>query len=162
MLDHLKPVPRKECEIERYFKNAEELDICFYKNRDEKTTVTQKGKQAPVKSATYLTAKIKRDKADMEVPIKTVLTDHYPNMGVTENQKIAGEPEFGEEPQDDTIEVQRAKKKARVASCGVGFDWLRSKVSTNKRRTKIEDYNLDLTYITNRIIACGFPAGNYE
>lgn len=105
LLDHLKPAPRKECEIERYFKSAEELDICFYKDRDEKTTVTQKGKQAPVKSSTYFTAKIKRDKTELEVPIKTVLTDHYPNMGVTENQKIAGEPEFGEEPQDDNIEV---------------------------------------------------------
>lgn len=42
------------------------------------------------------------------------------------------------------------------------MDWVRSIVSTNKNRTKAGKYNLDLTYITNRIIACGFPAEGFE
>jgi len=35
-------------------------------------------------------------------------------------------------------------------------------VSTNKVRLAAGKYNLDLTYITNRIIACGFPAEGFE
>ena len=31
-------------------------------------------------------------------------------------------------------------------------------MSTNKTRLQIDDFNLDMTYITNRIIACGLPA----
>ena len=42
------------------------------------------------------------------------------------------------------------------------MDWVRSIVSTNKNRTKAGKYNLDLTYITNRIIAYGFPAEGFE
>jgi phosphatidylinositol-3,4,5-trisphosphate 3-phosphatase/dual-specificity protein phosphatase PTEN len=41
-------------------------------------------------------------------------------------------------------------------------NWLRKLVSTNKKRLENESYNLDLTYITNRIIACGFPAEGFE
>ena len=42
------------------------------------------------------------------------------------------------------------------------FDAIREKVSTNKFRFHDKDFNLDLTYITNRIIACGFPADGLE
>jgi len=42
------------------------------------------------------------------------------------------------------------------------MNWIRKKVSTNKTRLVADGYNLDLTYITNRIIACGFPADGYE
>ena len=42
------------------------------------------------------------------------------------------------------------------------MDRIRTIVSTNKRRLINEDFNLDLTYITNRIIACGYPAENFE
>jgi phosphatidylinositol-3,4,5-trisphosphate 3-phosphatase/dual-specificity protein phosphatase PTEN len=41
-------------------------------------------------------------------------------------------------------------------------NWIRKLVSTNKRRLAVEGYNLDLTYITNRVIACGFPADGLE
>ena len=44
-------------------------------------------------------------------------------------------------------------------TCCRCFEWIRSKVSTNKRRfTTKEGYSLDLSYVTNRIIALGFPA----
>ena len=39
---------------------------------------------------------------------------------------------------------------------------MRALVSTNKNRLKAGEFNLDLTYITNRIIACGFPAEGFE
>ncbi len=35
-------------------------------------------------------------------------------------------------------------------------------MSTNKNRLVAGDYNIDLTYITNRIIAFGFPAEGVE
>ena len=42
------------------------------------------------------------------------------------------------------------------------MDWVRAIVSTNKKRLKTGNFNLDLTYITNRIIACGYPAEGFE
>ena len=35
-------------------------------------------------------------------------------------------------------------------------------MSTTKFRFQNSEFNLDLTYITNRIIACGFPAEGIE
>lgn len=40
--------------------------------------------------------------------------------------------------------------------------WIKEKVSTNKNRLYVGKYNLDLTYITNRIIASGYPATGFE
>ena len=39
---------------------------------------------------------------------------------------------------------------------------LRQLVSGNRRRLKAEDYNLDLTYITSRIIAMSYPSSGVE
>jgi phosphatidylinositol-3,4,5-trisphosphate 3-phosphatase and dual-specificity protein phosphatase PTEN len=44
----------------------------------------------------------------------------------------------------------------------INTNWLREKVSTNKIRMNKDGFNLDLTYITNRVIACGFPAVGIE
>lgn len=38
------------------------------------------------------------------------------------------------------------------------MNYLRKVVSGNRRRFKDEDYDLDITYITPRIIAMSFPA----
>ena len=42
--------------------------------------------------------------------------------------------------------------------------WLKTLVSQNRKRYKDDDVNLDLTYITDRVVAMGFPApeGNVE
>lgn len=42
------------------------------------------------------------------------------------------------------------------------MDWLRKIVSGKRRRFESADYNLDITYITNRIIAMSFPASGFE
>lgn len=40
-------------------------------------------------------------------------------------------------------------------------NWVRTKVSKNKNRFVADGYNLDLTYITNCVIAMGFPADGF-
>jgi phosphatidylinositol-3,4,5-trisphosphate 3-phosphatase and dual-specificity protein phosphatase PTEN len=42
------------------------------------------------------------------------------------------------------------------------FDWLRRIVAGAKNRMVTEKYDLDLTYITTRIIAMAFPASGFE
>ncbi|MDR3549599.1 MAG: hypothetical protein P4M11_15245 [Candidatus Pacebacteria bacterium] len=42
------------------------------------------------------------------------------------------------------------------------MDFLRNMVSGNRKRYKQNGYDLDLTYITERIIAMSFPASNFE
>ncbi|CDW87066.1 phosphatidylinositol--trisphosphate 3-phosphatase [Stylonychia lemnae] len=42
------------------------------------------------------------------------------------------------------------------------MDWLRKIVSGNRRRFEDPQYNLDITYITNRILAMSFPATGFE
>ncbi len=42
------------------------------------------------------------------------------------------------------------------------MDILRTKVSGSKNRYKDNHYNLDLTYITPRVIAMAFPASGFE
>ena len=41
-------------------------------------------------------------------------------------------------------------------------DGIKELVSKKKQRYKEEGYNLDLSYITDRLIAMGFPAQNFE
>lgn len=42
------------------------------------------------------------------------------------------------------------------------FDWLRKIVAGPKNRTISEHYDLDLTYITENIIAMAYPAIGFE
>lgn len=42
------------------------------------------------------------------------------------------------------------------------MDWLRSKVSGKRNRLKEDGFNLDITYITDRILAMSFPASGLE
>ena len=48
---------------------------------------------------------------------------------------------------------------AKMAAFSIGIKEL---VSKKKQRYKGEGYNLDLSYITDRLIAMGFPAQNFE
>jgi phosphatidylinositol-3,4,5-trisphosphate 3-phosphatase/dual-specificity protein phosphatase PTEN len=41
------------------------------------------------------------------------------------------------------------------------MDYIREKVSGSKNRYKDEKFNLDLTYITFRLIAMSFPADKF-
>ena len=42
------------------------------------------------------------------------------------------------------------------------MDWLRKIVSGKRNRFQDEKYNLDITYITNRVLAMSFPASGVE
>lgn len=42
------------------------------------------------------------------------------------------------------------------------MDWLRKIVSGNRRRYEDKKYDLDITYITNRVVAMSFPASGFE
>ena len=42
------------------------------------------------------------------------------------------------------------------------MNWLRKKVSGKRCRFKDSNYDLDITYITDRILAMSFPASGFE
>lgn len=42
------------------------------------------------------------------------------------------------------------------------MNYIREKISGKKNRLKQNNYNLDMTYITNRIIAMAYPASGFE
>jgi len=42
------------------------------------------------------------------------------------------------------------------------MDWLRKIVSGKRRRFNDTKYDLDITYITNRVLAMSFPASGFE
>ncbi len=42
------------------------------------------------------------------------------------------------------------------------MDWLRKIVSGKRNRFKDKNYNLDITYITHRVMAMSFPASGME
>ena len=42
------------------------------------------------------------------------------------------------------------------------MDWLRKIVSGKRNRFKDEDFNLDITYVTKRVLGMSFPASGVE
>ena len=42
------------------------------------------------------------------------------------------------------------------------MDWLRKIVSGKRKRFQDEKYDLDITYITDRVLAMSFPASGFE
>ncbi len=76
----------------------------------------------------------------------------------------ASKPEMFRRIETKEIKEQTEPKKGTNLCSKLAFstNWIRKLVSTNKRRLAVEGYNLDLTYITNRVIACGFPAEGLE
>jgi phosphatidylinositol-3,4,5-trisphosphate 3-phosphatase and dual-specificity protein phosphatase PTEN len=42
------------------------------------------------------------------------------------------------------------------------MNWLREIVSGKRKRFQDDNYNLDITYITDRVLAMSFPAQGFE
>jgi phosphatidylinositol-3,4,5-trisphosphate 3-phosphatase/dual-specificity protein phosphatase PTEN len=42
------------------------------------------------------------------------------------------------------------------------MNWLRCKISGKRKRFKDEQFNLDISYITPRVLAMSFPASGLE
>lgn len=42
------------------------------------------------------------------------------------------------------------------------MDWLRKIVSGNRKRFQDDKFDLDITYITDRVLAMSFPASGFE
>ena len=42
------------------------------------------------------------------------------------------------------------------------MDWLRKKVSGKRNRTKCSGFDLDISYVTDRVLAMSFPASGWE
>ena len=76
----------------------------------------------------------------------------------------AFESEDKEKEFTQKVEIKRQKLLEKVAYPGSIFEKnpIKKLVSKKKIRFEIEGYDLDLTYITDRIIAMGYPADNIE
>ena len=59
---------------------------------------------------------------------------------------------------EDDEEKEEKTVKEETGGKFSAFNWARTIVSGKKNRMVWGRWDLDLTYITNRIIACGFPA----
>ena len=64
-----------------------------------------------------------------------------------------GEREEKDKTRKEKKKRKRKKKRKKMSHA------MRKAVSRDKRRLKVGEYDLDLTYITKRVIAMGFPAG---
>ena len=62
--------------------------------------------------------------------------------------------------EDDKLPTEK-KNKANVQNMNP-LNVLRELVSLKKRRLKVDGFNLDLTYITNHVVALGYPASGVE
>lgn len=58
---------------------------------------------------------------------------------------------------EEREEVLKHNKKLEKTNLNP-FLMLKTAVSNKKNRTKVDGYDLDLTYITNYVVALGYPA----
>ena len=78
--------------------------------------------------------------------------------------KMNVETLVAEDPKNE-LQVAKIKEKNKRNGKGISMNpvvCLRTLVSTKKKRLVNTEYNLDLTYITNYVVAMGYPAQGTE
>lgn len=68
--------------------------------------------------------------------------------------------EMSKDSNDESAKRKRTKSEAKVQ--GIIENTLKSAISKDRTRFKEGDVNLDLTYITNNLVAMAFPASGVE
>jgi hypothetical protein len=164
------PDPNKMNEIYSYLAANNRIEIRKTETKKEQRMFKAEDMTVTIQTR-YLTVKAENSNGKvLQKRIKILLADHHKDDGKPYKYKLQEDSEDEEEkekalergddpkPQGKDKAVSRKKSK----SCGFNLDFVRSLVSTNKTRLVMGNFNLDMTYITNRIIACGYPAESFE
>ena len=104
--------------------------------------------------------------------IKCILVDHFPDKGMPYRYSMPvqlkgmGESQNADDNDDarsiDPVShVNEGQEQEKAKQGLANLNCIRACVSTNKHRMIAKSWNLDLTYITNRVIACGCPVDGY-
>ena len=107
------------------------------------------------------------DYSDYEQEAKTIRASISPNENDIQPQNIINNEISSNNQAERDLKIQDLKKQTNDAinittKRKSGQSFLKSLVSQDKNRFCFDGFDLDLTYITSRIIAMGLPSTSYE